>query len=319
MISKRALDAIEVSDTDDLLRVIDGYCASKAWNELLELRSRCREAVGRGKQLWGVEEHVRYRLALEAPGEIAGPVVSEGDARFALGPLAEVVASSKTWAELEPHLEAGPTRQTVAAERVIRGEPIDVDLGDLPSTILPWEPNYPLATYKADKVEAPSPNIPTLSEAILSDQPKLIDDVASVSALADLVQPWTDESNGRCQVASVQGDQRDAIRALGPSHARIGHIASNEALGWLAWAGASGGAHGRRRGSAAGRYLGWWVISNLADLEWPPNPGDIGVATQRFGWYWFDDGSPDTGWFLRLAIADPEIGLAWAISASDSA
>ncbi|MCZ6661814.1 MAG: hypothetical protein O6951_02650, partial [Actinobacteria bacterium] len=67
MISRRAIDAIEASDTDDLLRVIDGYCAALEWELLLELKTRCREALSRGKQLWGVEEHIRYRLALEAP------------------------------------------------------------------------------------------------------------------------------------------------------------------------------------------------------------------------------------------------------------
>ncbi|HIE21824.1 MAG TPA: hypothetical protein EYP73_04425 [Acidimicrobiia bacterium] len=77
MIEARAIEAIEASDTDELLRVVDGFCATRAWDDLVELRSRCREAVGRGKQLWGVEEHIRYRLALEAPAAWAGPVVSE--------------------------------------------------------------------------------------------------------------------------------------------------------------------------------------------------------------------------------------------------
>ena len=31
-----------------------------------------------------------------------------------------------------------------------------------------------------------------------------------------------------------------------------------------------------------------------------------------------DDGSPDTGWVLRLAITDPHAGLSWAVSAADS-
>ena len=44
-----------------------------------------------------------------------------------------------------------------------------------------------------------------------------------------------------------------------------------EALAWLAWAGASGGAHGRRRGAALGRFGALWVLAAVLDLtdEWP--------------------------------------------------
>ncbi len=132
LITSHALEAIESSDVDQLLRIVDGLCKSREWDDLIELRSRCREAVERGKQVWGVEEHIRYRLALEAPAERAGPVVSEGQARFALGPLAEVAASTKSFAELEPYLEAGPERMTVAAERVVRGEAVDLAALELP-------------------------------------------------------------------------------------------------------------------------------------------------------------------------------------------
>ncbi|HYJ25314.1 MAG TPA: hypothetical protein VE027_09940, partial [Acidimicrobiia bacterium] len=143
MISPRAIEAIESSDTDELLRIVDGLCSSRSWDDLIELRHRCAEAVGRGKQVWGVEEHIRYRLVLEAPASIAGPVVAEGQSRFALGPLPEVAASTKTWVELAPALPPGPERDTVAAERVVRGENVDVTIPDLPATLLTWEPAYP--------------------------------------------------------------------------------------------------------------------------------------------------------------------------------
>jgi hypothetical protein len=87
----------------------------------------------------------------------------------------------------------------------------------------------------------------------------------------------------------------------------------------MAWAGASGGAHGRRRGAAAGRYGAWWAIATLCDLDWPPDPGEVGTAVNRLRYYWFDDGSPGTGWEFRVAISDPSTGLAWAIAAGDSA
>src|SRR5690554_1170837 len=102
---ERTRKAIEASDTDELVRIVDGYSEARDWQALVELRRRCDEAVTRGKQLWGVAEYVRYRLALDAPAEWAGPVVTEGPSRFTLGPLPEVAASTKSWAELEPYLE----------------------------------------------------------------------------------------------------------------------------------------------------------------------------------------------------------------------
>jgi hypothetical protein len=319
LITQRAVDAIEVSDVDDLIRVVDGLCKNSAWDELVELKQRCREAVGRGKQLWGVEEHIRYRLALEAPGPWAGAALNEGVARFALGPLPEVAASTKTWAELEPHVDDGPWRAVTAAERVVRGD-VAGPIPDLPDRLMEWEPEYPLATYKADKVETPSPPPVDVSHVSLTnDRPATIDDPQSEGALFDLVQPWITESNGRYEVATVEGDESSAIRALGPSHARAGAMTPGHALGWMAWAGASGGAHGRRRGAAAGRYGAWWAIATLCDLDWPPDPGEIGSAVNRLRYYWFDDGSPGTGWEFRVAISDPSTGLAWAIAAGDSA
>jgi hypothetical protein len=85
----------------------------------------------------------------------------------------------------------------------------------------------------------------------------------------------------------------------------------------MAWAAASGGAHGRRRGAAAGRYLAWWAVATLADMEWPVEPDALQEAVEDLRWNWFDDGSPDTGWVLRLAISSPDLGLAWAVAATD--
>ena len=74
---------------------------------------------------------------------------------------------------------------------------------------------------------------------------------------------------------------------------------------------------GGRRGVAAGRYLAWWVIATLTDLEWPAEPEQINEAADRLSWAWFDDGSPESGWVLRLAVGDDSTGLSWAISAVD--
>lgn len=319
MISRRAVEAIEASDTDELLRVIDGLCENEQWDELVDLRMRCREAVGRGKQLWGVEEHVRYRLALEAPGEWAGPAVSEGVARFAPGPLPEVAASTKPWAELAPHLDDGPWRGVTAAERVVRGESGIGPIPDLPDHLADWEPDYPVATYKSNKIEAPSPPPPQVDTVDLPDEVVRIDDPQSEGALFDLVQPWVTESNGRYQTAVVEGGALHAIRALGLTRARVGALRLEDALRWMTWAGASGGAHGRRRGTAAGRYGTWWALATLTDLDWPPDPDELGRSLESLHFHWFDDGSPGTGWQLRLAIEDSVSGLAWAVAAVDAA
>lgn len=317
MIAPRAIEAIESSDTDELLRVVDGLCSARAWDELVELRHRCEEAVARGKQVWGVEEHIRYRLALEAPASFAGAVVAEGQSRFSLGPLPEVAASTKTWEELAPHLPPGPERDTVAAERVVRGEHLDAAIPDLPSHLMSWEPSYPTATYHKDRVEAPSPSSPPTTGVPHPDGRGPIDDPHSTSALTDLVGPWVDESNGRCLTVAAEGDHVDAIAALGVPTIRTGRLESDQGLAWMAWAAASGGAHGRRRGSAAGRYMAWWALSSLGDLDWPVEPDAIGEFIGNATWHWFDDGSPDTGWVLRLAISSPDLGLSWAISATD--
>ncbi|HJS72291.1 MAG TPA: hypothetical protein VJ858_06145 [Acidimicrobiia bacterium] len=319
MISPRAVEAIELSDTDELLRVVDGLCENARWDELVELKERCREAVGRGKELWGVEEHIRYRLALQAPGPWAGVAVSEGEARFGLGPLPEVAASTKTWGELEEHLDDGPWRAVTAAERVVRGESGIGPIPDLPDRLESWEPAYPVATYKAHKVETPSPDPPPVEETGLPAGFSGVGDPLSEGALFDLVEPWVTQSNGRCETASVEGTALDAIRALGLTRSRVGRLSSDQALSWLAWAGASGGAHGRRRGAAAGRYGAWWAIATICDLDWPPDPAEVGKGLAGLAFYWFDDGSPGTGWQLRLAIEDSESGLAWAISAGDAA
>jgi hypothetical protein len=85
----------------------------------------------------------------------------------------------------------------------------------------------------------------------------------------------------------------------------------------MGWAAASGGAHGRRRGAAAGRYLAWWAVATLIDLDWPADPRSMGAAVAGLNWHWFDDGSPETGWLLRLAISSADLGISWALAATD--
>jgi hypothetical protein len=87
----------------------------------------------------------------------------------------------------------------------------------------------------------------------------------------------------------------------------------------MAWTAASGGAHGRRRGMAAGRFDAWWAAAAVTGVgdDWPA--AALGAAVGRLRWFVWDAGEPDTGWWLRLAVEDPVSGRAWAVTAADAA
>ncbi len=313
--------AVESADTDTLLRAVDGMCAARDWDRLLELRALCREAVGRGRQVWAIDEHIRYRLALEAPPDRAAAALAGEPTRFTLGPLTEVVAATHTWADLAPHLPPGPERDVVAHERVIRGDAVSEPdavgtVVELPLTLAGWEPSYPVARYLGDRAEFPSPTRPAFDRHRLPSGAETLDDPETVDALLALVTPWQDESTGRVEAVAVEGGPSAAIGALGPSEALLARIEPAAAFAWMAWAGASGGARGRRRGAAHGRFGAWWAATALAGLEWPPDPDALGRAVTDLEWFLWSDGA-DLGWTLRLAVADPADGIAWAITAVD--
>lgn len=318
---KNVLDAIELADTDALVRAVDGFCASREWGELGVMRLHCQAAVERGKQLWAVDEHIRYRIALEGPADLAAKTVDEGPARWTLGPLTEVAAQTHEWSELEPHLESGPARAFVAHERSIRGdsvarEAIDASILEIPVTIQPWEPGYPVAEYKSDRAEFPSPAIPRLAPVPITPAER-IDDVDAIDALTGLVKPWYEQSSGRVDVAVVDGGLSEALGALGVPAALAGEMPVADALAWLGWAAASGAAHARRRGAASGRFETWWALSVLTDLEFPPDPAGFGELLAAHRWHWWSDGDDD-GWRLNLAVTDPGRDRTWAVTAIDA-
>jgi hypothetical protein len=317
---------IEANDLDGLLRRVDELCGAGGWDELSRLRDAARAAHGRGRQLWPAALHAEYRLALEAPGAYAGPVVAESNARFSVGPLAEVAASTHTWDDLASHLPEGPARALVAYERVLRGEDLERDRSidrsvfDLPLRVQPWEPAYPTATYEAWRGIFPTPPVPRLqSVGLPDDAPAPLADPGATEALSDLTRPWVMESNGRADAVAVQGDVFDAIAALGVPGARLARISPADAMAILAWAGASGGAHGRRRGMAAGRFGAWWAAAALSAMtdDWPVEADELGDAVAELGWFAWDTEEPPTGWTFRIAVVDPAEGLAWAAMAND--
>jgi hypothetical protein len=309
-----------------LLRVIDGMAAAREWDDLLDLADLCEAAVERGKQMWPIAAHIDYRLALEAPGDLAAEVLESHLVRFHPGPLSEVAASTHTWAELALHIEAPHTKAYVAQERVLRGEDLtgvagdSIDVLELPLVLQPWEPTYALATYKPDHVEVAEPWSPKAPLAPFVSKPaERLSEPDIENALTDLVAPWTAESNGAARAIVVEGDAASAVAALldDARPARIGKLSSQEAVQRLAWAAASGGAHGRRRGAAFGRWLTWHTLALLLDRPWPVDPAALGEEVDALEWYRWDEGAPEEGWVLRIAVGDPELGWAAALAASD--
>ncbi|MEA2509409.1 MAG: hypothetical protein QOG21_1491 [Actinomycetota bacterium] len=314
---------IEAADMNALLRVVDGFCAAGEWDDLLDLADRCEDAIERGKQLWPIAAHVDYRLALEAPGELAASVLDPGFGRFAVGPLTEVAAFGHTWEELAPHIDDPRVAAYVAQERVLRGEVLvddersHTEVLELPARLLGWEPTYALATYGHNYVEVAEPWEPRnrLHEEPMSTA-DTIDDPELEDALLDLVQPWTAESNGAARAVIVQGDAASAASALTYGTLRLGPLEPAEALQRVAWAAASGGAYGRRRGAALGRSLAWYSAALLADAPWPPSD-ELGDQIAGLRWYRWDEGAEEEGWVLRLAVQNLEQGWSAAMGATD--
>lgn len=318
-------ELIDVGDLDELLRRVDLLCDEGDWPGLIDLRDRCRAAFARGRQLWPAASHAEYRVALQAPGRWAASVVG-GGGHFSLGPLTEVVASTHSWSELAAHLRAGPDAALVAHERVVRGEDLrheaDIDprVLELPLRLEPWEPVYPVATYKPYTVELADPPAPPegASDVAVTAGARLVDDREAVDALVELVSAWTSQSNGTASAVAVEGDAAAAIGALvGGEPVRAAEADQAEAVAVMAWAAASGGAHGRRRGMAYGRFAAWWALAALAGQldRWP----DVNQALGCLRWYRWDRVEPGSGWVVRLAAESVHEARAWALEATDTA
>lgn len=322
--------SVETVDVAALLRAVDGLCASRQWDELADLARRCREAVERGKQLWPVATHIDYRLALEGPASHAAAVLRPGAGRFALGPLTEVAASTHDFESLAPYLADPISASAVVQERVLRGEDLQrpgVTPTELPNRMLGWEPTYALPTYSDRQALFPQPDVATRplgSPRRMTTGRSLAENGAEsgVRALRAVAEVWASESNGSIDAAVVEGGAEDAVGCVA-DHAALAEISAAEALSLLQWAGASGGAHGRRRGGAAGRFSAWWAVAALTGIEWQGDVEELGAAlggaVAELTWYRWEPVHATQGWTLRLAVVDPVDGLAWAVDARDDA
>jgi hypothetical protein len=322
--SESQYDLINRADLDGLVRLIDDYCETRSWNDLLGLRDACKAAVANGRQVWPASTLAEYRLALLAPAEIAVQVVDEEAGRFTMGPLTEVIAQNHQWSELSEFLGPSPTSTYIAYECAIRGQKVDSELFpalESPCTLLPIETNYALAEYHDNEAKFPTPAIPEMGNAIAIHESSatVIQDSDASTAFHQLADAWTTQSNGELRMSCVEGSVLDALGALNVPEARLSLLASGEALAWLAWAGASGGAHGRRRGNALGRDAAWWTIAALTEktFHWPIGNEELEAATNSLQWFWWDANESTTGWQLQLCIHHADRNRSWAISVHD--
>jgi hypothetical protein len=326
------LRPINLGDLDACIRTVDGIVADRAWDDLLWFAAQCRAACERGHQLWPADEYALGRAALDATGPIAAQTLIDSVVEVGLGPRAEIAASTHTWEELAAHVPNGPVAVVALYECVARGADCSgvsdaalpgPSVMDLPRVLLPWEPAYACATYASDHVECPPPSQPTQAEfePVRGRAGEPVEDDSEVErardALRAVTRAWRAEADIVTRATAVEGDIDAAILALvgaGPTRRRA-PIAGRDALAHLAWAAASGGPHGRRRGAAIGRADAWHIAALLAgfDADAPLDPDALGVALGELVWAWWDDGNPRGEWSIGLAVADPVDGIAWAL------
>jgi hypothetical protein len=310
-------------DLDGLVRLVDDTVSDSDWKRLVRIRDACTSAVKTGRQVWPIATLANYRLALWAPAEFACRALDDSLRTFMPGPTSEILAVHHSWADLSPHLDSSPDRSLVAHERALRGDVIDsheFTTLDMPFALQSWEPAYDVPTYTDDGGQFPAPPAPATT-TISTTSSECIDDPETTAAFRLLVEPWTASSNGRADIAIVEGDGLAAMGALGMTDARRCEVDSSLVLRWLVWAASSGGAHGRRRGRANGRSLSWWFLHQFFDLgdSWPTDPDELGARIAGLTCHLWDMNEPLTGWSLQLTIDDSATGLACAIHAKDAA
>ena len=324
--SESQYDLINRADLDGLVRLIDDYCETRSWHDLLGLRDACKAAVANGRQVWPASTLAEYRLALLAPAEIAVKVVDEEAGRFTMGPLTEVIAQNHQWSELNGFLEPSPTSTYIAYECGIRGQQVDSELFpalESPCTLLPVESNYVLAEYHDNEAKFPTPAIPEMGNAIAvpASSAIVVQDPEVETAIHQLVDAWTTQSNGELRISCVEGSVLDALAVLEVQEARLSLLTSSDALAWLTWTGASGGAHGRRRGNALGRDAAWWTVAALTEktFHWPLSDEESLTAVNSLQWFWWDANEPTTGWNVRLCVHHADRNRSLALSLNDVA
>jgi hypothetical protein len=318
-------ELIQRADLDGLVRHVDDACSARDWDHVLRIRNEARSAVATGRQLWPIATLANFRLALWAPAHLAVRALDDTARTFMPGPVSEILAVHHSWSDLEPHLEHGHDRSLVAYERSLRADVIEASepaVLEIPFALAPWEPRYATAGYNDDGVvdEMPSlafdwqPAVGVVGAEILRDD--------TVTVFAQMMSPWTSQSEGSARSAVVEGGVADALGALGVIDARVAPLSPPEALAWLTWAASSGGAHGKRRGVATGRSEALWLLSVFTGLDddWPVTFEELGEVIGGLEFHAFTSADhPAHGWWLQMAIVDAEEGLALSLMTRDAA
>ena len=317
---------IHRADLDDLVRHVDATCAARDWDHLVRVRDKARAAVDTGRQLWPIATLANHRLALHAPAAIAVRALDETARAFMPGPVSEILAVHHEWHDLAAHLPPGHDRALVAHERSLRGDTVtdaeDRHVLDIPVVVQSWEPAYARATYDDNGLQAPPPQVsaPFTTWTAPSRRVESLDD-ETIPAFRQMMSPWTAGSNGTARAVVVHGDANVALAALGLESVRTAEITPADALAHLAWAAASGGAHGRRRGAATGRSEAWWLLAVFTGMDdpWPTDPDVFGEVVTALECHAItDDKAPTVGWGLGLVLVDRDEGFSVALWARDA-
>jgi hypothetical protein len=316
-------ELIQRADLDGLVRHVDDACSARDWEHVLRIRNEARAAVKTGRQLWPIATLANYRLALWAPAELAVRALDDTARTFMPGPVSEILAVHHTWEQLEPHLSVDHDRSLVAYERALRHDvipPSEDHALEIPFALTEWEPEYATATYNDDGVVDDMPPLNARWHPVDTRGADVLDD-NTVHAFTRMMEPWTAHSNGSARAVVVEGELEDALGALELSHAQFSELTPHTALQWLTWAASSGGAHGKRRGVATGRSEALWLLATFTGLDdsWPRSFAELGdVITNQLEFFAFTADKHDSkGWWLQLAVVDPDEGLTAAFIARD--
>ena len=280
---------IHRADLDGLVRLVDDCCATRDWALLRRLRDDARHAVGTGRQLWPAATLAEYRLALLAPADVGGRRPRRGLRAL----LDRPVDRGRRPA---PHVgRAGAAAGGRATGRVRRPRAGAARRGDRGASTAGLPDVLDLPVRRSPRGSPRTAWRPTTTTAASSPRPTCRPRLADVELPADAARARRRRRRRprRCASSSSRGRRR---RTAGPRSspsmatppgrcarsalptARWAPLDAAEAVAWLAWAGASGGAHGRRRGAAAGP-----VRRAVAGRRAARRPRRLAAAARRAG------------------------------------